>query len=111
VQISLRSQLIASIAALSATATVITAITPSDLTPSIQRVSSSYQLSALANPITTIAGVADQLNYQILSGQSLGNDGTTYIFADPYWTEFFTATFPSDPPTTVRYGPQTLGLI
>lgn len=110
-QISLRSQLIASIAALSATATVITAITPSDLTPSIQRVSSSYQLSALANPITTIAGVADQLNYQILSGQSLGNDGTTYIFADPYWTEFFTATFPSDPPTTVRYGPQTLGLI
>lgn len=110
-QISLRSRLIASIAAVSATATAITAITPSDLTPSIQRVSSSYQLAALANPITTIAGVADQLNYQILSGQSLGNDGTTYVFADPYWTEFFTATFPSDPPTTVRYGPQTLGLI
>ena len=110
-QISLRSQLIASIAALSVTATAITAITPSDLMPSVQRVSTSYQLSALANPITAIAGVAEQLNYQILSGQSLGNDGTTYVFADPYWTEFFTVTFPSDPPTTVRYGPQTLGLI
>jgi hypothetical protein len=111
VQISLRSRLIASIAAVGATATAITAITPSDLMPSMQRASISYQLSALANPITTIAGVAEQLNYQILSGQSLGNDGTTYVFADPYWTEFFTATFPSDPPTTVRYGPQTLGLI
>jgi len=112
VQISLRSQLIASIAALSVTATVITPITPSDVMPSIQQVSTSYQLSALANPITAIAGVVEFLNYQILSGQPLNADPAAYVFADPYWTDFFTATNPfTDPPSTVRFGPQTLGLI
>ena len=108
--ISLRSHLIASVAFVGAATIAATPITPPNLLPSTQAVSTNYQLSALANPITAVAGVVEFLNYQILSGQPLG-DPADYTFGDPYWTEFFTATFPSDPPTTVRYGPQTLGLI
>ena len=108
--ISLRSHLIASVAFVGAVTIAATPITPPNLLPSTQAVSTNYQLSALANPITAVAGVVEFLNYQILSGQPLG-DPADYTFGDPYWTEFFTATFPSDPPTTVRYGPQTLGLI
>jgi len=110
VAISLRSHLIASVAFVGAVTIAATPITPPNLLPSTQAVSTNYQLSALANPITAVAGVVEFLNYQILSGQPLG-DPADYTFGDPYWTEFFTATFPSDPPTTVRYGPQTLGLI
>jgi hypothetical protein len=102
--------LIASVAFVGAATIAATPITPPNLLPSTQAVSTNYQLSALANPITAVAGVVEFLNYQILSGQPLG-DPADYTFGDPYWTEFFTATFPSDPPTTVRYGPQTLGLI
>ena len=110
--ISLRSHLIASVAFVGAATIALTPIAQPEVMPSLQRSSAAYQLSALANPITAIAGVIDSLNYQILSGEVLGNDPATYEFADPYWTDFFTATDPfTDPPSTFRYGPQTLGLI
>ena len=116
--ISLRSHLIesvaivASVAVVGATAIAVTPINPPELVPPIQQSSAAYQLSALANPITAIAGVAEFLNYQLISGQPLDTDPATYEFADPYWNEFFTATNPfTDPPSTVRIGPQTNGLI
>ena len=110
--ISLRSHLIASVAFVGAATIALTPIAQPEVMPSLQRSSAAYQLSALANPITAIAGVVEFLNYQILSGEALGNDPATYEFADPYWTDFFTATDPfTDPPGTFRYGPQTLGLI
>lgn len=110
--ISLRSHLIASVAFVGAATIALTPIAQPEVMPSLQRSSAAYQLSALANPITAIAGVVESLNYQIFSGEVLGNDPATYEFADPYWTDFFTATDPfTDPPGSFRYGPQTLGLI
>ena len=110
--ISLRSHLIASVAFVGAATIALTPIAQPEVMPSLQRSSAAYQLSALANPITAIAGVIESLNYQIFSGEVLGNDPATYEFADPYWTDFFTATDPfTDPPGSFRYGPQTLGLI
>jgi len=109
---SLRSHLIASVAVVGAMTIAVTPITTPDLRPPIQQSSAAYQLSALANPITAIAGVAEFLNYQLISGQPLDPDPATYEFGDPYWNEFFTATNPfTDPPSTVRIGPQTIGLI
>jgi hypothetical protein len=112
VAISLRSHVIASVAFVGAATIAFTPIAQPEVMPSLQRSSAAYQLSALANPITAIAGVVEFLNYQILSGLSLDSDPAAYVFADPYWTEFFTATNPfTDPPSTFRYGPQTSGLI
>ena len=55
-QLSLRSQLIAGVAALSATAVAVAPIAQPDLLASPQQVAAAIQLSAFANPVTELLG-------------------------------------------------------
>ena len=57
-QISLRSQMIAGVAAVAATAVAITPITQPDLV-TMQRLSSSFELTALSNPVAALANTLD----------------------------------------------------
>jgi len=56
VQLSLRSQLTAGVAALSATAVAVAPIAQPDLLASPQQISAAVQLSAFANPVTNLLG-------------------------------------------------------
>ena len=65
--VSLRSQMVAGVAALGAAAVAVTPIAQPDLVQSPQRVASAVELSALVNPITAIAESLQGINYFILS--------------------------------------------
>lgn len=94
-QISLRSQLVAGVAALGATAIAITPITQPDLLPSLQRVSADVQL-VVANPINAIGGVIQDVNTDIFN----------QAFIDSYtWPDFFFGT------DDYFYGPNYNGLL
>lgn len=94
-QISLRSQMAAGVAALSATAIAITPITQPDLLPSLQRVSADVQL-VVANPINAIGGVIQDINTDIFN----------QAFIDSYtWPDFFFGT------DDYFYGPNYNGLL
>ncbi len=81
--VSLRSQMVAGVAALGATAVAITPITQSAAVPSMQRVAASVQLSALwsefYNPLEPLLYRLDDVNYYTLN-QS---------FPDFVWPDFF----------------------
>lgn len=99
--VSLRSQMIAGTAALGAVAIALTPVAQPDLVPSLQRVSSAVQLSALSlvNPITAIGTVVEDLNTDVF------NQG--YISQDLIWGDYF-----SNPPDyTLLYAPLNLGAI
>jgi hypothetical protein len=84
--VSLRSQMVAGIAALGATAVAITPIAQPDLLPSAQRVSTDVQLSAFANPLTAIGGVIADINTDIFN-QSFYTDDVAFwppSFSDDY---------------------------
>ena len=102
-QISLRSQMVAGVAAVGATAIALTPIAQPDLTPALQRVSAAVQLSALdlANPITALAGVAEDL-----SGSIFNTSGLLDPFDELFWPESF---YGSD--FEFFYGPSTFGLV
>ena len=99
-QLSLRSQLIAGVAALSATAVAITPIAQPDLLASPHQVSAAVQLSAFANPLSllleTLVGTSASIFYQDpLPSQS-----------DLFWpVSFYNADF------TFAYAPTYDGLI
>ncbi len=66
-QISLRSQMVAGVAALGATAVAITPIVQPDLLPSTQRVAAAFELAAFRNPITAIGSVIQDINTDIFN--------------------------------------------
>ncbi|MCB1264775.1 MAG: hypothetical protein KDB56_09310 [Mycobacterium sp.] len=65
--VSLRSQMVAGVAALGAAAVAVTPIAQPELLSSPQRVASAVELSALVNPITAIAEAIQGINYFTLS--------------------------------------------
>ena len=76
-QISLRSHMIAGVAALGATAIAITPITQPDLLPSAQRAAASIELSSFDSPFTAISQVVEDINTNILSNAEFGAPWTT----------------------------------
>ena len=86
-QISLRSQMIAGVAAVAATAVAITPITQPDLT-AVQRLSSTFELTAFANPVTALAGTLD------LTAATLVDQTPLLDPAELFWPDsFYTADF------------------
>ena len=99
--VSLRSQMIAGTAALGAAAIALSPVAQPDLLPSLHRVSSPVQLSAisLVNPITAIGTVVQNLNTDIF------NQG--FISDTLIWGDFF-----SNPPAyDTLYAPLNSGII
>lgn len=82
-QLSLRSQLIAGVAAVGATAIAITPIAQPDLLASPQQVSAAVQLSAFANPLTELLGTLSFASENIFYQAQLPG------FDDLYWPESF----------------------
>lgn len=99
-QLSLRSQMIAGVAALGATAVAIAPLSQPTLAPSMARVSSEVQLSALVNPISLITANIGYLAEDVFS---------TLVWNGPdelYWPEgFYSADF------EFVYYPQYVGAI
>ena len=95
-QLSLRSQLIAGVAALSATAVAVAPIAQPDLLASPQQVSAGVQLSAFANPVSellgTLALAAENIFYQdtlpspddLFWPESFYNSDFTFVYAPIY---------------------------
>lgn len=71
-QITLRSHMIAGVAALGATAIAITPIIQPDLLPSVQRAAASIELSSFDSPVTAISQVVEDINTNILSNAVFG---------------------------------------
>lgn len=87
-QLSLRSQMIAGVAALGATAVAIAPLSQPALAPSMARVSSPVQLSALANPISAVVATAGYLSEDVLSSiQWLGPD--ELVWPDGFYNSDF----------------------
>lgn len=86
-QISLRSQMIAGVAAVAATAVVVTPITQPDLT-ALPRLSGAVELAALVNPVTSLT---ETLDYTVATLA----DGTPLLDPeDLFWPDsFYTADF------------------
>lgn len=81
-QISLRSQMIAGVAAVAATAVAITPITQPDLA-TMQRLSSSFDLTGIANPVSALTGTLD---YAV---QSLANQIDLLPPEELFWPDSF----------------------
>lgn len=91
---SLRSQMVAGVAALSVSAVAIAPIAHPDVLPSTARVSAVVQLSFWSNPLTAIGGVIADVN------TNLFNQG---FYPDDIWPESFEGTY--------LYAPLNLGVI
>ena len=100
VQLSLRSQLIAGVAALSATAVAVAPIAQPDLLASPQQVSAGVQLSAFANPVTELLGTL------ALTAENIFYQDTLPSPSDLFWPDSF---YNSD--FTFVYAPNFYGLI
>ena len=100
-QLSLRSQMIAGIAALGATAVAITPIAQSAVVPSMARVSSAVELSAFVNPISVVAGVIEGTVADALNSAALP-DSTSLYWPDSFY---------SDTNYDILYAPGYVGLI
>ena len=100
-QLSLRSQMIAGIAALGATAVAITPIAQSAVVPSLARVSSAVQLSAFVNPIAAVAGVIEGTVADTFNSAALPDQNSLY------WPD----SFYSDTNYDILYAPGYVGLI
>ena len=100
-QLSLRSQMIAGVAALGATAVAITPIAQSAVAPSMARVSSAVQLSAFVNPIAAVAGVIESTVASVFNSASLPDQNSLY------WPD----SFYSDTNFDILYAPGYVGLI
>ncbi len=99
-QLSLRSQLIAGVAALSATAVAVAPIAQPDLLASPQQVSAAIQLSAVANPVTDLLGTLALTSEFIFWQDSLPSP------SDLFWPDSF---YNSD--FTFVYAPINYGLL
>lgn len=100
-QLSLRSQMIAGIAALGATAVAITPIAQSAVVPSMTRVSSAVQLSSLVSPIAAVAGVIEGTVADVFNSAALPDQNSLY------WPD----SFYSDTNYDILYAPGYVGLI
>ena len=102
-QISLRSQMVAGVAAVGATAIALTPIVQPDLTPALPRVSAAVQLSALdlANPVTALADTVERFSSSIFSSFGLLDPFDELFWPDSFYADDF----------NVFYGPSTLGLV
>jgi hypothetical protein len=100
VQLSLRSQLIAGVAALSATAVAVAPIAQPDLLASPQQVSAAVQLSAFANPVTELLGTLALISENIFYQDTLPSP------SDLFWPDSF---YNSD--FTFVYAPNFTGLL
>ena len=100
VQLSLRSQLIAGVAALSATAVAVAPIAQPDLLASPQQVSAAIQLSAFANPVSEL------LDTLALTSEFIFYQDTLPSPSDLFWPESF---YNSD--FTLVYAPIYDGLL
>jgi hypothetical protein len=100
VQLSLRSQLTAGVAALSATAVAVAPIAQPDLLASPQQVSAAIQLSAFANPVAELLGTL------ALTSESIFYQDTLPSPSDLFWPDSF---YNSD--FTFVYAPIYVGLI
>jgi hypothetical protein len=99
-QLSLRSQLIAGVAALSATAVAVAPIAQPDLLASPQEVSAAVQLSAFANPVAELLGTL------ALTSEFIFYQDTLPSPSDLFWPDSF---YNSD--FTFVYAPVYDGLI
>ena len=99
-QLSLRSQLIAGVAALSATAVAVAPIAQPDLLASPQQVAAAIQLSAFANPVTELLGTLALTSEFIFWQDSLPSP------SDLFWPDSF---YNSD--FTFVYAPINYGLL
>ena len=99
-QLSLRSQLIAGVAALSATAVAVAPIAQPDLLASPQQVSAAVQLSAFANPVTELLGTLALISENIFYQDTLPSP------SDLFWPDSF---YNSD--FTFVYAPNFTGLL
>ena len=99
-QQSLRSQLIAGVAALSATAVAVAPIAQPDLLASPQQVSAAIQLSAFANPVTELLGTL------ALTSENISYQDTLPSPSDLFWPDSF---YNSD--FTFVYAPNFTGLL
>ncbi len=100
---SLRSQMTAGVAALSAAVVAAAPITQPDLLPSAQRVAASIELSVFSNPITAITDVVFDVGDAILD-QAGFIDGLV-------WPEGFYGADPFDPESAYLYAPFLFGII
>ena len=99
-QISLRSQMIAGVAAVGATAMAITPIAQPDLLPSMQRVSSAVELAAFANPVEVLLSTVVDTSLWVFDQASLPDP------ADLFWPDnFYTPDF------SFVFAPGYIGLI
>jgi hypothetical protein len=99
-QLSLRSQMIAGVAAIGATAIAVTPIAQPDLLATPQRVSAAIQLSAFANPVTELLGNISLASQYLFYQDSLPG------FDDLYWPDsFYNTDF------TYLYAPGYYGLL
>lgn len=101
--VSLRSQMTAGVAALGAAVVAVAPITQPDLLPSAQRVAAAVELSAFSNPViaitdTIFAGVDAILNQD-------------FVPDDILWPDTFYGVDPFDPESSYLYAPFNFGVI
>ena len=100
-QLSLRSQMIAGVAALGATAVAITPIAQSAVVPSMAHVTSRVQLSSFVSPIAVVAGVIEATVADVFNSAALPDQNSLY------WPD----SFYSDTNFDILYAPGYVGLI
>ena len=93
--VSLRFQMTAGVAAMGAAVVAVTPITQPELLPSAQRVAAAVELSALANPISVLTGTIDWANQWVFDQSEL---------LDFRWPESFYG-------IRGRYAPENVGAI
>ena len=93
--ISLRSQMTAGVAALSAAVVAVAPITQPDLLPSAERIAAAIQLSAFSNPVVAITD-----NIFFATGYFLDQD---FVFDNIVWPDTFVGEF--------LYAPLNVGII
>ena len=91
-QLSLRSQMIAGVAAVGATAMAITPIAQPDLLPSMQRVSSAVQLASFANPVEVLLRTSVYISDNIFDQAALLDPEELY-WPDSFYTTDFSFLF------------------
>lgn len=99
-QISLRSQMAAGVAALGATAVAITPIAQPDIIPSMQRVSAAVELAMFDNPVTVLLDTISATSVDLFYPGALPGPEDLY-WPDSFYSEDF----------SILYAPAYAGLI
>lgn len=94
--VSLRSQMVAGVAALGATAVAIVPIAQQAALPSVQNTVAAVQLTALANPVAAVLASLGEVNSYVLDTFTFDDAGTT-------WPDSFYGTY--------TYAPFNFGII